>query len=310
VRVVFLGSGRFAIPCLEALLAAGHHVAAVVTQPDKEQGRGRALRPPPVKPAAEARGLRVLQPRRVREPGALELLRAASPELLVVVAYGQILPRSVIDSAPRGAVNVHGSLLPRYRGAAPIQWAIVNGETETGVTTMLIDAGLDTGPTLLRRALRIAPEETALELEARLAPLGAELLVETLAGLEQGSLLPQPQDHARATLAPLIRKEDGRVDWTLGAESIARRVRGFSPWPGAFASVAGRTLKLLRARAEQPGPGSPGEILEVGREALLIGCGGGTRLALLEVQPESRRPMSAAAFAAGARLARHDRLAP
>jgi methionyl-tRNA formyltransferase len=302
VRVVFLGSGAFAIPSFTALIDAGHEVAALITQPDREKGRGRVLTPPPLKPVALARGVAVHQPRRVREESAQEVLRGLAPEVQVVVAYGQILPRSVIDIARHGTVNVHASLLPLYRGAAPVQWAIVNGERETGVTTMLIDEGLDTGPTLLARSAPIGAEETAALLEPRLAVLGAELLLETLAGLENGRLKPTPQDHARATLAPLIRKEDGRIDWSMPAEAVARRVRGFHPWPGTFTTWQGQPLKVLRARAEGEGTAAPGEIV-ADREGLLVGCGQDTRLRLLEVQPESRRPMGAAAFAAGLRLA-------
>jgi methionyl-tRNA formyltransferase len=301
VRVVFLGSGAFAIPAFTALLDAGHEVAALFTQPDREKGRGRVLTPPPLKPVAEARGVPVHQPRRIREPAAQEPLRALAPEVQVVVAYGQILPRAVIDIPRHGTVNVHGSLLPRYRGAAPVQWAIVNGERETGVTTMLIDEGLDTGPTLLSRSTPIGEEETAAELEPRLAVLGAALLLETLEGLAGGGLTPVPQDHARASLAPLIKKEDGRIDWTMPAEALARRVRGFHPWPGTFTTWQGQPLKVLRARAEPGGSLAPGEVA-ADRDGLLVGCGQGTRLRLVEVQPESRRPMSAAAFRAGLRL--------
>ncbi|HVR69766.1 MAG TPA: methionyl-tRNA formyltransferase [Vicinamibacteria bacterium] len=302
MRVVFLGSGAFAIPSLDALLAAGHDVAAVVTQPDKEKGRGRALAPPPVKPAALAHGLTVLQPRRIKAPEALETLRACRPDVQVVVAYGQILPRAVIDLAPRGTVNVHGSVLPRYRGAAPVQWAIVRGETETGVSTMLIDEGLDTGPVLLTRTTPIQASDTATDLEERLARLGAELLVETLARLEAGTVLPVPQDHRLATYAPLLRKEDGRVDWTQTAEAIERRVRGLHPWPGSVTAFAGRELKVLRARTEAGGDAEPGTVVAVDRDGVVVACGEGSGLRLLEVQPESRRPMPAAAFAAGARL--------
>jgi methionyl-tRNA formyltransferase len=303
MRIVFMGSGSFAIPSLLALVDAGHEVAAVVTQPDKEKGRGRQMAPPPVKEAASARGLVVLQPRRIKLPEAQEELRRLAPELQVVVAYGQILPRSVIDIPKRGTVNVHASLLPRYRGAAPVQWAIVNGERETGVTTMLIDEGLDTGPTLLARATAIGPEETAPQLEARLAQLGAALLLETIDGLARGDLVPRPQDHERATLAPIIDKEQGRVDWAAPAEAIERRVRGFYPWPGTTADQGGRPLKILRARAlSETGSEPPGHIVTVDREGLVVSCGGGTRLRLLEVQPESRKAMPAAAFAAGARL--------
>ena len=297
MRIVFLGSGSFAIPSLEALLDAGHDVAALVTQPDREKGRGQALAPPPTKPVAERRGLAVLQPRRVREPEAQEALRRLAPELQVVVAFGQILPRSVIDIAPRGTVNVHASLLPRLRGAAPIQWAIANGETETGVTTMQIDEGLDTGPTLLSRATPIGPEETAAELEPRLARLGAELLLETVRGLQAGTVLPVPQDHARATLAPLLKKEDGRIDWSLPAARVASRARGFHPWPGAFTFHEGRLVKVLRVR-EAPGVGAgvdAGTVVAVGADGVTVACGG-SALRLVEVQPEGRRAMPAAAW--------------
>jgi methionyl-tRNA formyltransferase len=304
LRIVFLGSGSFAIPCFDALLDAGHEVAALVTQPDREKGRGQALAPPPIKPAAERRGIGVLQVRRVREPEAQEALRRLEPELQVVVAFGQILPRSVIDIAPRGTVNVHASLLPKLRGAAPIQWAIATGETETGVTTMLIDEGLDTGPVLLARRTPIGPEETAAELEPRLARLGAEVLLETVRGLEDGSLSPVPQDDARATLAPMLKKEDGRIDWSRPAAVIARRARGFHPWPGAFTTHDDGLVKALRVREGAPSDASvgPGTVLAVGADGVTVLCGGGTSLRLVEVQPESRRAMPAAAWAAGARV--------
>jgi methionyl-tRNA formyltransferase len=301
--VVFMGSGAFAIPSLEALVGAGHHVAALVTQPDKEKGRGRALAPPPLKPVAERLGIPVLQPRRIRLPEAQESVRALQPEVQVVVAYGQILPRSVIDMAPLGTVNVHASLLPRYRGAAPIQWAIASGETETGVTTMLIDEGLDTGPVLLAERTAIGPAETAADLEPRLARMGAELLLKTLDGLAAGTLAPTPQDHALAVHAPIIRKEDGRVDWTSGAALIASRARGFFPWPGLSTTHEGRLLKLLRVRAEEaPVPGDPGQVTMVDGDGVVVAAGGGSALRLLEVQPESRAAMPARAWAAGYRV--------
>jgi methionyl-tRNA formyltransferase len=281
---------------------AGHGLVALITQPDRERGRGRALAAPPLKPVAEARGVRVLQPARVRDPRALEELRALAPELQVVVAYGQILPRALLDLPERGTVNVHASLLPAYRGAAPIQWAIASGETETGVTTMLIDEGLDTGPTLLARRTPIGPAETAGELEPRLARLGADLLLDTLRGLADGSLAPKPQDAARASLAPMIRKTDGRIDWNTPAQAIERRVRGFNPWPGAYALLAGRSIKVLRAAAGAASDDPAGTVTAIEPDAVVVACGAGTALALLEVQPESRRPMPAPAFAAGARL--------
>ena len=302
-----MGSGSFAVPSLTALLDAGHEVAAVVTQPDKEKGRGRTVTAPPVKPVAQARGLPVLQPRRVKEPDAQDALRALAPDVQVVVAYGQILPTSVIGIPRLGTVNVHGSLLPRYRGAAPVQWAIVRGERETGVTTMLIDAGLDTGPTLLARTEPIRDDDTADVLEARLSALGAAVLLETLAGLEAGTLAAVPQDHGRATHAPIIRKEDGVIDWTAPAAEIERRVRGFHPWPGAGTTLAGRGLRVLRARVAEGG-GDPGTVVAVDREGIHVACGAATRLVLVDVQPESKRAMTASAFALGARLAPGARL--
>jgi len=299
---VFLGSGAFAIRSFEALLDAGHEVATLVTQPDREKGRGRALAPPPLKPVAEARGVPILQPRRIKDPEAQRTVRDLGPEVQVVVAYGQILPRSVIDIPPLGTVNVHASLLPRYRGAAPIQWAIAGGETRTGVTTMLIDEGLDTGPILLSDSTPIGDDETAAELEPRLARLGAETLLRTLEGLRQGTLSPVPQDPALATLAPLLKKEDGRLDWTREAAVLARRIRAFQPWPGALTSHQGRELKVVKARIEPPAGdhlATPGTVVSVDREGIVVACGQGSRLRLVEVQPESRRAMPAAAFAAG-----------
>lgn len=303
MRVVFLGSGAFAIPSFEAVLDAGHDVRALVTQPDREKGRGRALSPPPLKPVAEGRRVPVLQPPRVREPGVVEALRAMAPDVQIVVAYGQILPRAVIDLPAHGTINVHASLLPLYRGAAPIQWAIVRGESETGVTTMLIDEGLDTGPTLLSRTTPIGADETAADLEPRLARLGAEVLLATLRDLEAGTLRPVPQDPARATLAPIIAKEQGRLDWTMGAIAVGRRIRGFHPWPGSTTALGGRALKVLAGRAEEGDTAAePGTVVALRPEGFVVACGDGSSLLVTRVQPESRKPMAADAFAAGARL--------
>jgi methionyl-tRNA formyltransferase len=295
------------VPSLEAVIGAGHEVAALVTKPDREKGRGQQLAAPPVKPVAEAHGITVLQPRKIREEGSVQALRALGPEILVVVAYGEILPKPVLDLAPRGAINVHASLLPRWRGAAPVQWAIAQGDSESGVTTMLLDEGLDTGPILLQHRTPISPEETAAELLPRLAARGAELLVETLAGLALGTVRPVAQEAALATAARILTKEDGRIDWAREATEIACRVRGFLPWPGAFTLFEGRTVKVLRARVEKGGPpGSPGVVTQMG-DGILVACGKSTQLRLLSVQPESRRPMPAAAFAQGARLRPGDR---
>lgn len=302
MRLVFMGSGRFAFPALEALRGAGHEVLAVVTQPDREHGRGLKLAPPPLKPVALALGLRVLQPSRIREPEVASLLCDLAAELHVVVAYGQILPKAVLAIPPRGTINVHASLLPSYRGAAPIQWAIANGETETGVTTMLLDEGLDTGPTLLQRRAPLGPEDTAGTLEQRLAMLGAQVLVETLEGLASGTVTPTPQDDARASRAPLLKKDDGRVRWAEPAPALERKVRAFQPWPGAQTSIGGRALKILKARVESQAAGEPGSVVAVDGEGLVVACGGCSRLRLVMVQPESRRAMPAAGFAAGARI--------
>lgn len=302
MRIVFIGSGVFAIPSFEALVDAGHQVAALVTQPDKEKGRGRAMAPPPLKPVALARAVPILQPRRIREPEIQAQLRELAPDLQVVVAYGQILPRPVIEVAPLGTVNVHASLLPRYRGAAPIQWALVNGETETGVTTMLIDEGLDTGPVLLSRTTPIGDGETAPELETRLAQMGAAILLETITGLANGSVRPTSQDHSRATLAPLIRKEDGHIDWRWPAGTILGRMRGFTPWPGIFATLGGHVVRVVTAHAVAGVHGAAGEVTRVDREGVTVACGEGTALQLREVRPESRRTMAAADFARGARI--------
>ena len=309
MRVVFLASGAFAVPSLEALVAAGHEVAALVTQPDRVSGRGLALVAPKVKPVAERHGIPVLQFERVRRPEAQEALRQLAPELQVVVAFGQILPRAVIDIAPRGTVNVHASLLPRLRGAAPIQWAIANGDTETGVTTMQIDEGLDTGPLLLSRSLAIGPEETAAELEPRLARLGGELLVETLAGLESGTLTARPSGPGArdARTAPAQGGRPRGLDAPRPA--LACRARGFYPWPGAYTQHDGRLLKLIRVRERpEPAGGAPGEVVEASAAGVSVACGQDTRLLLEEVQPESRKAMPAGAWAQGARLQRGSRL--
>jgi len=240
LRLVFLGTPAFAVPTLDRIVASGHRVTAVLTQPDRPRGRGQQLAPPPVKEAALRLGLPVYQPERVRHAEAVEFLRAQCAEAMVVVGYGQIIPQAAIDLAPMGIINVHGSLLPKYRGAAPIQWAILNGETRTGVTTMRIDAGLDTGAMLLKAETAIAPEEDATSLGGRLAEMGARLLVETLEGLAAGSIVPQAQDPAQATYAPLLKKEDGRIDWTRPPRPSITRCAACSHRRGRTRGFAGR----------------------------------------------------------------------
>jgi methionyl-tRNA formyltransferase len=291
------------VPPLEALAHAGHDLVALVAQPDRPAGRGQALREPATKVLARARGLPVLQPEKVRDGRLAAQLAALRPDVLCVAAYGRILGNDLLHLAPFGAVNVHGSLLPRYRGAAPIQWAIASGERETGVTIMQMDEGLDTGDMLLQRALAIAPEDTAETLAPRLAALGAEALVAALDLLERGGLVPVKQDAAQATLAPLLAKEDGKVDWTLPAARIADRWRGFSPWPGAFTTLDGRTVKLLAARAEagRRDAGAPGEARRVPGQGLAVACGAGTSLLVARLQPEGKAPQDALAFLNGLR---------
>ncbi len=308
MRLVFFGTPAFALPSLEALVREGHRVAAVITQPDRPAGRGGQSAPPPVKQAAERLGLAVCQPESIRRPEFAQWLRQLAPEAGVVVGYGKIIPPEVIDIPPHGILNVHASLLPKYRGAAPVEWAIARGETRTGVTIMRIDAGLDTGDILLQREAEIGPEETAPELRERLAVLGAELLIEALRALPAGALRPRPQDHAQATLAPMLRKEDGRIDWRMAAGEIANRVRAFIPWPGAYTWLRGKLLHIWRARAvEGTSPDPPGT-LRAGGERLWAACGGGSRLEILELQLEGRRRLPAAEFLRGFRLAENEQL--
>jgi methionyl-tRNA formyltransferase len=302
-RVIYMGTPAFAVPTLQKLVEAGYDVPLVVTQPDRPKGRGGAVAASPVKECALRLGLQVYQPERVRRPEAQARLAELRPDAMVVVGYGQIIPQSVIDIPPHGIVNVHASLLPKYRGAAPIQWAVANGEPHTGVTTMRIDAGLDTGDMLLKAETEIGPEETAVELGTRLAPMGADLLIETLRGLAAGSIVPEKQDSAQATLAPILNKEDGRIDWSRPAAEIHNRVRGFLPWPGAYTSFRGHILHVLKARVVPAVPGPAGFIVP-GRK-LIVNCGD-SALELLEVQLEGRKRMPGDAFANGQHLSENE----
>ncbi len=316
-RVVFMGSADFAVPSLRALVDEGYEVALVVTRADKPVGRGLALSETPVKVAAKELGLPIFQPVTLRQPAALEPLRQARPDLIVVAAYGRILPPEVLALPPRlprnhyGCVNVHASLLPKYRGAAPIQWAIVRGETETGVTIMLMDEGMDTGPIAGQAAIPICADDTAETLAARLAPLGARLLVQTLPGLLDGSLVPRHQDHALATLAPILKKEDGLLDWSRTSRDLVNLVRGLTPWPGTFTFLpSGARLKVL-----PPVEGvqvfhhdvPPGEVLAIGRDGMSVRTGDGA-VSLRKVQVEGRRPMTPWELAVGRQVAVGDRL--
>ncbi len=296
--LIFLGTPLFAVPTLERIVAAGHRVVAVFTQPDRPKGRGGQLAASPVKEAALRLGLAVHQPERIRRPEVIEQLKQMQPEAMVVVGYGQIIPQAIIDLPPRGILNVHASLLPKYRGAAPIQWAIANGESRTGVTTMQIDAGLDTGDMLLKWETDIGPEENALELGPRLAHAGAELLLKTL----RDHPAPEKQNPEEASYAPILKKEDGEIAWSWPAAKIFNRSRGFLPWPGVYSFFRGQLFHIWKSRvAEETLTGPPGR-MAARHKRLLAACGTGATLELLEVQLEGRKRISAEAFLNGQHL--------
>jgi methionyl-tRNA formyltransferase len=293
--MVYMGTPAFAVPTLDQLAGAGHQIVAVFTQPDRPKGRGQKDAMPPVKEAALRLGFPVYQPERVRRPEVVEQLREMAPEVMVVVGYGQIIPRAILEIPPQGIINVHASLLPKYRGAAPVQWAIARGETRTGVTTMRINEGLDTGDVLLQWETEIGPEENAVELSARLAEAGAELLVRTLDDL--ANIRPEPQDDAQATIAPILKKEDGKIDWQLPAREILNRIRGFEPWPGGYGLLGGQRLQI--AKAVRGDLKLPRGALRVANHKLYAGCGDEESIELREVQLEGKKRMPAAAFLNG-----------
>ena len=296
-----MGTPAAAVPSLERLLSDGYDVVAVYTQPDRPSGRGNKITFSPIKEFALKRGLAVFQPLKVRTPEALEEFRSHAADVAVVVAYGRILPETFLNAFPNGAINVHFSLLPKYRGAAPVNWAIVNGETKTGVTTMQMDVGLDTGPMLLQRTIAIGENENAIELMERLSLVGAGLLSETLAGLD--SIVPIKQEHEHATLAPIMKREDGLIDWSLTAREITNRIRGFQPFPTAFITVDGQKLTFWKAEpVESEETGRAGQIIAAKGDELLIACGEGTGLRVAELQPEGKRRMATRDFLNGTKL--------
>jgi methionyl-tRNA formyltransferase len=306
MRLIFMGTPDFAVPSLRALVDADHELLAVYTQPDRPSGRGQKLHQSPVKQTALEVGLRVHQPRRVREPETVATLNQLKPDAMVVVGYGQIIPKSILDIPPLGIINVHGSLLPRYRGAAPIQWAVANGETLTGVTTMRIDEGLDTGDMLLKAACPIHPDETALSLGSRLAAMGADLLIETMEGLAAGALEGEAQNDAEATYAPILKRDDGRIDWSQPARVIYNRYRGFQPWPGAWTWFRGARFQVKEMAVADPPPDvagntAAGTLLAQGKR-LFVPCGDGSSIELRRVQLEGKAAVSADVFLNGARL--------
>lgn len=298
-RIVFFGTPSFALPTLQALLESPDEVVAVITQPDREKGRGRKVVFPPVKELALRRHLTLLQPERVREESFQENLRGLQPDLLIVVAFGQILPGSILRIPKYGAINVHASLLPKYRGAAPIARAILNGEKSTGITTMVMDEGMDTGDILLQVETPIGNEETCETLHDRLALLGGQLLRETLEKIKAGNICPIPQDHSKATYAPPFKKEDGHIDWKKGAVEIGRQVRAFNPWPGAFSKLGNQWLKIYKGEVrERPLTGKPGEVVWVGSDFIEVETGEGA-FRIKEVQLEGRRRMTIRDFLSG-----------
>jgi methionyl-tRNA formyltransferase len=300
MNIVFMGTPDFAAASLEALLKSDDAVVGVVTQPDRPKGRGQVLAPSPVKLLAQREKIPLLQPLKMKDPEFLQTLAGWKPDLIAVTAFGRILPPAVLSLPPRGCINVHGSLLPKYRGAGPIQWAIINGERETGITTMLMDEGMDTGAMLLQEAIPITDDDTTGTLSPRLAELGGRLLVETIARLKAGTLVPTPQDSSQATMAPLLKKEDGIIDWTLPAVTLANRVRGLAPWPGAYTSVPGGDRWTIWRAQALPGPATkpPGVVMEVTSEAIHVATGEGV-LALLELQPANSRRMAVSQYVAG-----------
>lgn len=307
IRTVFMGTPDFALPTLQGLIEAGVDLCGVFTQPDRPRGRGKVMAPPPVKTLALQCGLPVFQPGKLRDPAAVEQLRALQPDLIVVVAYGQILPESILEIPRYGCINVHASLLPRYRGAAPINKAVMDGEQVTGVTTMLMDAGLDTGDMLVKRATEIGSEETAGQLHDRLALLGREAMEETLRRLCDGTLRPEPQDDARSCYAPMLKKEDGRIDWNSPATVIHNLVRGLSPWPGAFTHWNGQMLKLGRTIPEENAEAIPGTVLSADAGGVRVACGRGV-LRVGELQLAGRKNLPASEFLRGADLTAGTRL--
>jgi len=305
MKAIFMGTPAFAVPTLERL-AAAHEVVAVYTQPDRPKGRGAAVAMSPVKQAAMRLGIPVRQPERIRRPEVVTELASDRADVMVVVGYGQIIPQSIIDLPPLGIINVHASLLPKYRGAAPIQWAVANGETVTGVTTMKIDAGLDTGDMLLKAETSISPDEDAPSLGERLAPMGADLLLPTLDGLAAGTLRPEKQVDAQATYAPILKKEDGEIDWTRPAAEIYNRTRGLLPWPGTYSHFRGRLLHIWKAKPDIHIDLGPAGTIRFLNKRVLVACAAGTALELEEVQLEGRKRITADAFRNGERLTGND----
>lgn len=298
MRVVFMGTPEFAVPCLQKLIDCGHEVTGVFTQPDKPQGRKMILTPPPVKELAVANGIKVYQPLKMKDGTALEMLREADPELCIVVAYGKILPKEILEYPKYGCINIHASLLPKLRGAAPIQWSVINGYKKTGVTSMQMDEGLDTGDMLIKGELEIGENETAGELHDRLSQLGAEILEETVIALEKGELKPEKQNHEEFTYASMLSKELSPIDWTMSAQQVHNKIRGLSPWPSANAKLNGKTVKIHKSILSDAKGSFAGEVVEAGKK-LIVACGDMNCIEIINLQAEGKKAMSAADFLRG-----------
>ena len=308
MKIVFCGTPQFAVPTLKFLLTQQEfEIAAVITQPDRPSGRGMKLTASPVKEAAVAAGVVVHQPEKIRAPEMQATLEAIAPDCVVIIAYGQIIPARLLPIAKQGWINLHASLLPKYRGAAPINWAIVNGETVSGITTMRIDAGMDTGEMLLTHEMEIGANETAPELAARMSEAGAPLMVETLTGIAAGTLSGRAQDASAATYAPMMKREDGRVDWSRTAREIYDRMRGFAPWPGAFSTLRGKTCQILGRPSEDTRGGQEPGTIHVRQSGIYVSCGGATEIRISSVKMEGSRAMDAVEYARGARLTEGER---
>ncbi len=300
LRIVFMGTPEFAVPTLKMIIDRGEEVVAVVTQPDRPKGRGQLTQPPPVKELALKYNIPVLQPVKVRNPDVIEEIRSFSPDLIVVIAFGQILPKALLDIPCYGCINVHASLLPRYRGAAPINWCIINGETETGITTMMMDVGLDTGDMLLKKALLIHPDEDASSLHDRLSLLGAETMAATLDAVESKTVTPEKQDDTLTCYAPMLKKELGEINWGLKPVTIRNLVRGVTPWPGAYTWLDGKVLKIFKTRTAEAA-GEPGTVISADKKGLEIACNGGS-LVITELQLEGKKRLSAQEFLSGYKI--------
>ncbi len=299
MKVVFMGTPDFAVETLEALIRSEHQIAAVVTQPDKPKGRGKSMQFPPVKEIALKEGLIIYQPKKVRDPEFIKILKEIAPDVIVVVAFGQIIPQEIIDLPKYGCINVHGSLLPKYRGAAPIQWAVIDGEQESGVTTMQMDAGLDTGDMLLKTVVTLQEKETGGSLFEKLSKAGADLLIRTLKALEENSVTPKKQGESPTPYAKMLTKEMGRIDWEKEAKVIERLIRGLNPWPSAYTYLGEKTLKIWQAQVEERETGEkPGTVIEVNKKELKVQTGKGI-LSLEEVQLEGKKRMEIDAFLRG-----------